>query len=427
MDSGNVFELFSQAVNEGDIVQLDKILNYFKTINVNMKMYAERFNSPFFKRKNKLIPMDFITKPVNKQYGTCLEVASKNGHWDILRILLKQFKYHVYEKRKFISNPPFNGRSAVFREKDKIFFRDICSQIPITKLVENLISFDEDYSVWLEFILDALMSSSITRADKIVALELMGAVFVFWLFQYRIGPIERHLPDICLSKGIQCWKDALILRDATADGEPAIPNIPCVLPERLQNVFGMEEMTLEELEQIERLIHSNIDWFNEQFEPIEIQALLISYKILKRQQSNNGKTSLIYFFYKKLLDYAYSADTYRSRRDLIQVTNVLLFFIETFCDDISNVLSSYQHYCVFICSFSFVKKYEFTSDTLLIIAKCTLKIFANLKPQSFGKFYCLDSEIWRIYDSMSDCFRIMNQQDQSKLMNYFSNYIGDFN
>ena len=25
MDSGNVFELFSQAVNEGDIVQLDKI------------------------------------------------------------------------------------------------------------------------------------------------------------------------------------------------------------------------------------------------------------------------------------------------------------------------------------------------------------------------------------------------------------------
>ena len=80
MDSGNVFEQFSQAVNEGDIVQLDKILNYFKTKNTN---------------NDKSIPMDFITKPINEQYGTCLEVASKNGHWDILRILLKQFKYHV--------------------------------------------------------------------------------------------------------------------------------------------------------------------------------------------------------------------------------------------------------------------------------------------------------------------------------------------
>ena len=164
MDSGNVFELFSQAVNEGDIVKLDKILNYFKTYNANLK--AERSNSPFF--KNKSIPMDFITKPVNKQYGTCLEVASKNGHWDILRILLQQFKYHVYEKRDLISNPPFNGRSAVFREKDKIFFRDICSQIPITKLVENLISFSDDEFIWLEFIFDTLMSSSITRADKII-------------------------------------------------------------------------------------------------------------------------------------------------------------------------------------------------------------------------------------------------------------------
>ena len=80
MDSGNVFELFSQAVNEGDFVQLYEILNYFKTNNAN---------------NNKSIPKDFITKPINEQYGTCLEVASKNGHWDILRILLKQFKYHV--------------------------------------------------------------------------------------------------------------------------------------------------------------------------------------------------------------------------------------------------------------------------------------------------------------------------------------------
>jgi hypothetical protein len=71
--------------------------------------------------------------------------------------------------------------------------------------------------------------------------------------------------------------------------------------------------------------------------------------------------------------------------------------------------------------------HKFTSDTLLIIAKCTLKIFANLKPQSFGQFNCLDDDIWNIDDGMSDFLRKMNQQDQCKLMNYFSNYIGDFN
>jgi hypothetical protein len=115
-----------------------------------------------------------------------------------------------------------SGRLAVFREIDRIFFCDICSQIPITKLVENLISFGRDHSVWLEFILDALISSSITRADKIVALELMGAVFIFWWSQNKyIGSIfETHLFETSPLKGIQCWKDALILRG----GEPAIPN-----------------------------------------------------------------------------------------------------------------------------------------------------------------------------------------------------------
>ena len=405
MDSGNVFEQFSQAVNEGDIVKVVEIWNYFKTINLTSA--AENF-------------ADLIMRPLNIQGETCLEVAAQKNYWALLNLLMKHLKCHVYENWRLSSErPPYLFPTNLIE-----FIRDISGKIPITELIGNLISIDNDEFVWVEFILYSLMASSITREVKIIALELMGAVFIFWLFKnkYRYAANKRHLFVQCLSKGIHCWEDALILRDATADGEPAIPNIPCVLPERLQNVFPMEEMTLEELEQY----HLNIDWFNgpnPALEPLQIQALLISYKILKRQQSNNGKTSLIYFFYRPLLHYACRANTYRSRRDLNRVyCHVLLFFIETFCDDISNVLSSYKHLSLFMRSFSFVKKYEFTSETLLIIAKCTLKIFANLKPQSFG-----DDDIWNIYDSMSDCFRIMNQQDQSKLMNYFSNYIGDFN
>jgi hypothetical protein len=72
-----VFELFSKAVNEGDIVQLDKILNYFQIINLKVKKNdAIRFHySPYFDEM-KSIPMDFITKPINEQYGTCLEVMA---------------------------------------------------------------------------------------------------------------------------------------------------------------------------------------------------------------------------------------------------------------------------------------------------------------------------------------------------------------
>ena len=436
MDSGNVFELFSQAVNEGDIVKLDKILNYFKTYNANLK--AERSNSPFF--KNKSIPMDFITKPVNEQYGTtgtCLEVASRNGHWDILRILLQQFKYHVYEKRDFISRPPFSGITANFLEKDKIFFRDICSQIPITKLVENLISFDEDYSVWLEFILDALMSSSITRADKIIALELMGAVFIFWWSQKRIS--LSHWADICLSKGIQCWKDALILRDATADGEPAIPNIPCVLSERLQNIYGnyLEEMTSEDLELwVQQNDHGRLR--------LVIQALFISHKILS--EANPGTLSpsrLILFYHENLWHYA------QFHTDFNQVMNIVLFILETCCSDVSNVVSCSkhlsEHFDLVIRSLFSIEWIEQTfrsspqgsdqflnvSAFLLEVTKSILKILSYMHYSQLSHnnelVWKIDYRHYAISNSLSRFLPMLNQQDRDQLINYFSDYIGIFN
>jgi hypothetical protein len=286
-----------------------KICHYFEKFSWNSA--AEKF-------------ADLIMRPLNIQGETCLEMAAKKGHWDILNKLIKQLKCYVYEnwrlKREYL--PLF-----YFPTNHVEFIRDISGKIPITEIIGNLISIKDDDFIWVEFIFDSVMSSPITREVKIVALELMGAVFIFWWSQYRHFLNVRHLFVNSFFKGIQCWKDALILRDATADGEPAIPNIPCVLPERLRHVFRMEEMTFEELEQIDILTHSNIDWFNnEQFaESIEIQALLISYKIFKRRQSNNEKTSLMYFYYQQLLDYAYRANTYRFRRDLNQVTNILVF------------------------------------------------------------------------------------------------------
>jgi hypothetical protein len=62
---------------------------------------------------------------------------------------------------------------------DIAIIRDICHQMPITKLIEYLVDINIDEPLWLEFVLNSIMASSIPRPDKIVALECMGIAFIF--------------------------------------------------------------------------------------------------------------------------------------------------------------------------------------------------------------------------------------------------------
>ena len=127
MDSGNVFELFSQAVNEGDIVKVVEIWNHFETINLTSA--AENF-------------ADLIMRPLNIQGETCLEVAAQKNYWALLNLLMKHLKCHVYENwtktnRVYLS-------TYFFPTNQKEFIRDICGKIPITELIGNFISIEND-------------------------------------------------------------------------------------------------------------------------------------------------------------------------------------------------------------------------------------------------------------------------------------------
>ena len=412
----NVFQLFSQAIKDGDSVQLDQIFNYFETIN--SKMRANFSNT-------KIIPMDFITRPLNEQGETCLEVATNNGHWSILKILFIQIKFHVYEQWKL---PTRNLPSSfVFQTKDKEFIRDICSRIPITDFIGNLIAINDDDFIWLEFILDGFMqSSSISKSDKMIALQLMGAAYIFWWPRNPRFQTSRHLSDLCISKGIQCWKYSLILRRE----EENAPEIPYVLPERLRHVFSRgnanNEMTLEELGEAERQLiryQSNINWNRAEIKPLQIQAIVICHKIFSR----SNRHTLMYLIYHEELVMNHHSFSNRCGASW-RTVNLVLFCIETFCHDISNVLSSSKHLRVFIRSLELVDTNRFTSYDLLTIAKCTLKILANLHPQSFGSqpVGCRDSEIWDIYNRMLMFFPKLNVRHVEELKHFFSDYVGDF-
>ena len=99
MDSGNVFELFSQAVNEGDIVQLDKILNYFKTKNTNNEIFEQ------FEERTKQIrsslnkkTIDHIKNVYNKKLFCLAKLKSENEYF---RAEIKDFKDETNEIRVF--------------------------------------------------------------------------------------------------------------------------------------------------------------------------------------------------------------------------------------------------------------------------------------------------------------------------------------
>jgi hypothetical protein len=55
---------------------------------------------------------------------------------------------------------------------------DLCGQIPMIKLIEYLIEYDKDEFLFLEFVLDSMIASSISRQEKILVFELMSVLII---------------------------------------------------------------------------------------------------------------------------------------------------------------------------------------------------------------------------------------------------------
>ncbi len=315
MDTPSASYLFCKAVNEGSVFQL-KILREI--------------------HGRKAIMANFMNTSCNKQGDTCIKVAIESEFYDVLEFLVHQLKGHIMSglnktwKASIKNVSPFSWETYTFQEVTEPFvlspdiatIRDICHQIPITRLIEYLIDVGRDDPLWLEFVLNSIMASSIPRPDKIVALECMGIAFIFKQTCYNIRRITQ-LNEFIFWRGLHCWKEALILRNATADGDPAIPKVPCDQPEILRNALGgiAEITTVEELEQLEQQwsLPRKLEEWQILRQSLEAQALLMGHRIFTQQTSllctdmNSFHLENFVLFFKNIRDSEYLLNQYSFR------------------------------------------------------------------------------------------------------------------
>ena len=100
------------------------------------------------------------------------------------------------------------------------FFHDICVLPSDFGTFWFLEDFIEDGKSWLELSgLVFLQSTSLTRQDKIIALELIGALAIIHCCDSM--PQHALMP-------LKYWREAMLLRHFPQDGEPLLPKVPAI-------------------------------------------------------------------------------------------------------------------------------------------------------------------------------------------------------
>lgn len=171
-----------------------------------------------------------LANSYNQRKETPLLVAINRGHVSIVRFLVNNMKANAgqtgrFKWKKFYceETPPLLA-AIVSNQGGIVQFFTTDSQVTIPKL---------SY--------DAVISSSMSRLDKINALELMGASFIF-----------AQTPSQCHQLGLFCWKEAMKLRLPINNDEQSLQKCPVQLSDRLRQATGnVEEVTT--IEQIDNL------------------------------------------------------------------------------------------------------------------------------------------------------------------------------
>jgi hypothetical protein len=171
------------------------------------------------------IPIHLITQSCD-HVETSLQLSVEKGRYDVVEFLVAELKYQIYpEWKKSMDRVwPNSWPSLNFdrvlpvlaaQSPEMEVIRDISNQIPIINVIEYLIdsTMDEPFQ-WLEFVLNSIIRSSVSRTDMIVALELIGVALVF-----------KHKNYVW--RGLQCWEQAMALRYSSVGVNlPIIPVVP---------------------------------------------------------------------------------------------------------------------------------------------------------------------------------------------------------
>ncbi|XP_046459493.1 protein fem-1 homolog A-A-like [Daphnia pulex] len=255
----------------------------------------------------------------NEQKETPLQVAIRERNFQVIEYLVQLVKDHIqidchpysrwvrrmspYSWDKinvelFAIGPAEFGKeftqTFVLPSTDVAILRDMADRIDIFKLIEYLIDVADDDTSWFEFFLNSMVASSMDRAQKIIALELMGSAFIL---KIRLDD-EPFEPDEISGglRGLQCWKKALELRNSTANGRRPMPKIPHVLSSAARNALGdsAEVTTSEQLQELEYQLRRH-----DRRSLITDQAFLVIQRTFAQRQLVEPNL----FHLKTLLDY----------------------------------------------------------------------------------------------------------------------------
>lgn len=432
----DVFSLFSQAVNKGSVAELIDIRDKYTWKSITIEFIAKRY--------------------CNKEKETSLQVAVKNNHYDVVEFLIHQMKFHILlelypqGKHNKPNRCPFSWEKLDYSQVLPSFvlpagtfaaISDICKHVPLIKLIEYLIDVVNDEAYWLDFVLNSFTASSLPRHEKIIALELMGAAFIFkQILHTRRKSLCKKAP--CHNgpwRGLLCWKRAMTLRYSTAGGAESIPKIPYVFSEIVSSIFeeATEFVTPEELEELEEQssMHRSIGGWDLLCGPLVVQALLVSKRILS--QNKTSQTGPNSFHLENLLHYGIYC---KFHQHYICATNICLLILEHSKEFNQN--SSPKCVKIFAETFDLMLvclkrrqptngtlKQELSSANLLAIAKFGLEIFANMLP--VPPVTLPDRQLFDIlektYFFISNWLPRLKKDEIRQLTEYLSGYIHFYN
>ena len=354
----------------------------------------------------------------NEDGETPLAIAIKSNYFSVVKeltTLLKRLHNSNHNKLTFVINR-------------------LLHQISIKEFIDNLIHDQYRYNrhtTWLMFISKTVIKSiSLTRQDKIILLELLGAAFITQLFQ---GFFDEE-GALC---GLECWREAMSLRYFPTDGGPLLPKLPHVHVPSVSSsvIFGssVEVANMEELDLLQEDFKRNyVDVRIPCVKKILIQAILVIRRI--SAQEDLGHPHWLYL--QSLLDLASFFWVYENNL----MIKPHLFILEELNEFDPN-LFPLKSIDVFIQTLTLLSNYfvehlreppnsprgrELNYANLLMITQMITKIHCNHFQTFEHSQWCFLGVIYRLVFVLDSISSRITSEEQQKLEKFYYDYFRDF-
>ncbi len=275
----NDTEAFFKLVSIGSVTELKKLLSKFEQEVVEK-----------------------ISKSCNIDGETPLLLAIKGNHKKMVKFLLQNLNVPIAQTGRFV------WRELVYGAVPPLLAAILSDQTSDLCIIDFLIT--KEVRIFTSSVnVDSVLSSPIPCSQKIEILELMGAAYIL---------IQQGKQRAC-QFGLQCWTEAIALRQSTGDDCGPMPKFPFNLSDRAQNVFGntVEFTTLEKLHEIGAQLNGN--------DLPEIQALLVIQRIMSQIHPDPHP-----FLIQNFLHFGEDIRFRSQGQYLVRVVNISMLILELF-------------------------------------------------------------------------------------------------